>query len=44
VETCTHEYERVRLAFRKTLLPHIDQDLLKRVQGEKWLRPEDGKW
>jgi hypothetical protein len=43
-DNCGHEYERLRLAFRQTLLPHIDQDLMKRVQAEKWLRPEDGKW
>jgi hypothetical protein len=44
IEGCAHEYERLRLAFRKTLLPHIDEDLMRRVQAEKWLRPEDGKW
>ncbi|MEA2937611.1 MAG: hypothetical protein QOC56_1115 [Alphaproteobacteria bacterium] len=43
-ERCPQEYEEVRLAFRKTLLPHIDQDLMKKVQERKWLRPEDGAW
>jgi hypothetical protein len=39
-----HEYHQVRNAFAKTILPHIDQDLLKQVQAAKWLRPDDGKW
>jgi Putative metallopeptidase len=43
VETCAHEYQQVRNAFAKTVLPHIDQDLLKQVQSRQWLRPEDGK-
>ena len=44
VATCMHEYQQVRNAFAKTILPHIDQDLLKQVQAAKWLRPDDGKW
>jgi putative metallopeptidase DUF4344 len=44
VATCAHEYQQVRNAFAKTILPHIDQDLLKQVQAAKWLRPDDGKW
>ena len=27
---------------RKTILPHIDQDLMKKVRARKWLRPDDG--
>ena len=27
----------------RTMLPHIDQELLKQVQARGWMRPEDGK-
>ncbi len=42
-ESCTREFHQVRRAFAKTILPHIDQDLMKRVQSIQWLRPSDGK-
>jgi hypothetical protein len=44
VESCPHEYEQVKNAFVKTILPHIDQELMKKVQAAKWLRPDDGTW
>jgi hypothetical protein len=44
VETCPHEYQQVKNAFVKTILPHIDQELMKKVQSRRWLRPDDGKW
>jgi hypothetical protein len=44
LSTCGHEYQQVRNAFRKTLLPHVDPDLLKQVQAMQWLRPDDGIW
>ena len=34
---CDHDYEQVGNGFRQTILPHIDQELLKRVQGTRWL-------
>ena len=40
---CSREYLQVRRAFAKTILPHIDVDLMKKVQSEKWLRPTDGR-
>jgi len=43
-DNCGREYQQVRLAFRKTMLPYIDQEVLKKVQGTKWLKPDDGKW
>jgi hypothetical protein len=39
---CPHEYQQVRNAFIKTILPHIDQEAMKQVQAVKWLKPEDG--
>jgi hypothetical protein len=44
VDNCKREYEQVRLAFRTTMLPYIDQDLLAKTKVLPWLRPEDGKW
>jgi len=44
VGNCKHEYDQVRNAFVKTLLPHVDQAAMKKVQSIKWLRPEDGAW
>ena len=44
VASCPHEYQQVRNAFIKTILPSIDQDMMKKVQAQKWLRPDDGSW
>jgi len=44
VASCAHEYQQVRNAFIKTILPHIDQELMKKVQATQWLKPGDGKW
>jgi hypothetical protein len=40
---CGREYEQVRRAFATTILPHIDQTMMRRVQGIRWIRPDDGK-
>ena len=40
---CPREYQQAERAFRQTILPHVDQDLMKRVLARKWLPPEDGK-
>jgi len=40
---CGREYQQIRRAFVDTILPHIDQDLMKKVQARDWLRPDDGK-
>jgi len=44
VASCPHEYQQVRNAFIKTILPSIDQDMMKKVQAQTWLRPDDGSW
>jgi hypothetical protein len=36
---CTAEYQQLRYAFATTVLPFIDQSLMKRVQSMKWLTP-----
>jgi hypothetical protein len=40
---CAREYQLVRRAFAKTILPHIDVELMKKVQSVQWLRQTDGR-
>ncbi len=42
-DQCPREYLLVRRAFAKSLLPHIDVELMKKVQSIQWLRPTDGR-
>jgi hypothetical protein len=44
LDSCGHEFQQVRNAFRKTVLPHVDPELLKQVQAAQWLLPDDGTW
>ena len=36
---CANEYQQVKSAFIKTILPFIDQDMMKAVQARDWLKP-----
>jgi Putative metallopeptidase len=40
---CAREYLQAQNAFRKTILPDVDQALMKKVQQMQILRPEDSK-
>jgi hypothetical protein len=40
---CAHEYEQVKRAFVITVLPSIDREKMRRVQGIPWVRPDDGR-
>jgi hypothetical protein len=40
---CAREHQVVKMAFAKTILPHIDQQLMKTVQSVQWLRQTDGR-
>ena len=40
-QNCVNEYEQVKRAFVKTVLPFIDQELMKKVQAKQWLQPQD---
>jgi hypothetical protein len=42
-EHCPREYQLVRRAFAKTILPHVDLELMKKVQSIQWLRQTDGR-
>jgi hypothetical protein len=39
---CAKEYSDLRFAFNKTIMPHVDPDLLKTVQSMEWLKADDG--
>lgn len=38
---CAREYEQVRNAFAKTVWPHLEQELVKKVQAIDWLKWQD---
>lgn len=40
---CGREYQQVRQAFTKTILPHIDTELVKKVRSVQWLRPPEAR-
>jgi hypothetical protein len=42
-DNCPREYQQVRRAFGKTILPHIDLQLMKTVQSVDWLRLPGGQ-
>jgi putative metallopeptidase DUF4344 len=42
-QRCANEYQEVRFAFLKTIMPHVDQDALKKVQAMEVLKPDDGR-
>jgi hypothetical protein len=42
-KNCAREYQQVKRAFDKTIMPHVDQQLLKQVRSMEILRPGDGK-
>jgi hypothetical protein len=40
---CAAEYQQISLAFEKTILPFVDQNLMKQVQARDWLKPPGKK-
>jgi hypothetical protein len=42
-QRCAGEYQEVRFAFLKTIMPHVDQNALKVVQSMEVLKSDDGK-
>jgi hypothetical protein len=38
---CAKDYKQVELAFNKTILPHLDLELVKKVRQRKWIKPDD---
>ncbi len=40
-ETCAEEYQLVRQAFQKTVVPHVDADMMAKARSTKWIGPED---
>jgi hypothetical protein len=41
--TCKREYDQVRFAFRKLIVPHLDQQLARQVLDQSWLPPDSEK-
>jgi hypothetical protein len=39
---CAAEYAAAKKAFEKLILPHVDQELMKKVQQVEWLKADDG--
>jgi hypothetical protein len=35
-DRCPHDYRKLQASFKQTIMPHIDRDLLKHVQAQKW--------
>ena len=42
-ENCAAEYKQAQLAFRKTFLKYVDEELMKKVRSTPVFRPEDFK-
>ena len=42
-QRCTSEFYALRFAFAKEILPHVDQQLMKRVQAATWLMLDEPK-
>jgi Putative metallopeptidase len=42
-QNCGFEYDQIVRSFNDTFMPYIDKELMKKVQGIDWLRPDDGK-
>jgi hypothetical protein len=40
---CAAEYQQVQYAFDKTIKPHVQVELMKKVQSMSWLTPQDLK-
>jgi hypothetical protein len=38
---CANDYKQAERAFEKTVLPHIDRDLMAKVQSATWFYPQD---
>jgi hypothetical protein len=41
--SCAREYRQAENAFRKTILPYVDQAQMKKVRQMQILRPDDSK-
>jgi hypothetical protein len=40
---CKREYDEVAFAFKKLIVPHLDDDLAKQMLKKEWLPPESAK-
>ena len=42
-ENCRWEYLQLQRSFNDTFMPHIDRELMKKVQAIDWLKPQDAQ-
>jgi Putative metallopeptidase len=40
-DDCAREYQQLKLAFSKTIMPFVDLDMMKKVQATQWLQPQE---
>jgi hypothetical protein len=40
-ENCRWEYLQLARSFNATFMPHVDPELMKKVQATDWLKPAD---
>jgi len=40
-DDCAREYQQLKLAFGKTIMPFVDADMMKKVQATQWLLPQE---
>jgi len=40
-ENCAEEYRLVQHAFQKTIVPHVDADMMAKARSTKWISPDD---
>jgi len=40
-ENCGDEYQLVRHAFQKTIVPHVDEAMMTKARSIKWISPDD---
>jgi hypothetical protein len=38
VPLCANEYQQVQNAFAKTILPHLDEEIMKKIQNTTWIQ------
>lgn len=40
-DDCAREYQQLKLAFTKTIMPFVDTDMMKKVEATQWLQPQE---
>jgi hypothetical protein len=43
VANCPREYQQLNLAFDRSIMPHVDPELMRKLQSTVILQPDEGK-